>query len=68
VEEYYQPLEIKLQALSKKYATDQAALKVLKVHQNEVDIVKASPKSFQSVFCIMQKLEKKVENHLFQIM
>jgi len=67
-EEYYQPLEIRLQELFKKYATDQAALKVLKVHQNEVDIVKASPNSFQSVFCIMQKLEKKVENHLFQIM
>ena len=41
--------------------------KALEIHQNEVDIVKASPKSFQSVFCIMQKLEKEVENHLFQI-
>ena len=67
-EEYYQPLEIRLQELFKKYATDEAALKVLKRHQEEVDIVKASPKSFQSVFCIMQKLEQKVENHLFQIM
>ena len=67
-EEYYQPLEIRLQELFKKYATDQAALKVLKVHQNEVDLVKASPESFQSVFCIMQKLEEKVEDHLFQIM
>ncbi|MFW9949364.1 MAG: class I SAM-dependent methyltransferase [Candidatus Thorarchaeota archaeon] len=65
--EYYQPLEVRLQKLFKKYADDEAALKVLKTHQNEVDIVKASPKSFQSVFCIMQKLEKKVEDHLFQI-
>ncbi|NVM18828.1 MAG: class I SAM-dependent methyltransferase [Candidatus Lokiarchaeota archaeon] len=66
-EEYYQPLEIRLQELFKKYENDQAALKVLNMHQNEVDIVKASPKSFQSVFCILQKLEKKIENHLFQI-
>jgi len=66
-EEYYQPLEIKLQELFKKYANNQAALKVLEIHQNEVDIVKVSPKSFQSVFCIMQKLEKEIENHLLQI-
>lgn len=66
-EDYYQPLEARLQELFKKYADDQAALKTLKIHQDEVDIVKASPKSFQSVFCILQKLEKKVENHLFQI-
>jgi len=65
--EYYKPLEIKLQKLFKKYADDDAALKLLNIHQNEVDIVKASPKSFQSVFCIMQKLEKKIENQLFQI-
>ncbi|MHA2288240.1 MAG: class I SAM-dependent methyltransferase [Promethearchaeota archaeon] len=65
--EYYQPLEVKVQDLFKKYSNDEAALNVLNRHQNEVDIVKASPKSFQSVFCIMQKLEKKVENHLFQI-
>jgi ubiquinone/menaquinone biosynthesis C-methylase UbiE len=66
-EEYYRPLESRLQKLLKKYANDQDALKVLKVHQNEVDIVKASPKSFQSVFCIMQKIEEEIEDHLFQI-
>lgn len=66
-EEYYKPLEIKLQELLKKYANDKAALKELEIHQNEVDIVKASPKSFQSVFCIMQKLEKEIEDELFQI-
>jgi ubiquinone/menaquinone biosynthesis C-methylase UbiE len=65
--EYYRPLETRLQELFKKYANDSTALKVLETHQTEVDIVKASPKSFQSVFCIMQKLEKKIENHLFQI-
>ena len=65
--EYYQPLEVRLQELFKKYSNDQAALKVLNRHQNEVDIVKASPKSFQSVFCIMQKIEEEIEDHLFQI-
>jgi len=65
--EYYQPLETRLQELFKRYAKDSTALKVIETHQTEVDIVKASPKSFQSVFCIMQKLEKKIENHLFQI-
>ena len=55
-EEYYSPLEIKVKELFKKYENDPDALKVLKKHQNEIDIVKASPKSFQSVFCIMQKL------------
>ena len=66
-DDYYKPLEIRLNELFKKYENDQAALKVLNIHQNEVDIVKASPESFQSVFCIMQKLEKKIENRLFQI-
>jgi len=55
-EEYYIPLEIKVKELFKKYENDPDALEVLKKHQNEIDIVKASPKSFQSVFCIMQKL------------
>ncbi|MHA1471957.1 MAG: class I SAM-dependent methyltransferase [Promethearchaeota archaeon] len=55
-EEYYRPLEIKVKKLYKKYSNDPAALKVLNLHQTEIDIVKASPKSFQSVFCIMQKL------------
>ena len=55
-EEYYSPLEIKVKELFKKYENDPDDLEVLKKHQNEIDIVKASPKSFQSVFCIMQKL------------
>ncbi len=57
-EEYYRPLEIRIKELSKKYSNDPDALEVLKIHQNEVDLVKASPKSFQSVFCIMQKIKK----------
>jgi len=55
-EEYYSPLEIRIIELYKKYSNDPDALEVLNIHQNEIDIVKASPKSFQSVFCIMQKL------------
>jgi len=55
-EEYYRPLEIRVKKLYKKYSNDPSALEVLNLHQTEIDIVKASPKSFQSVFCIMQKL------------
>jgi len=55
-EEYYRPLEIRVKKLYKKYNNDPAALEVLNLHHTEIDIVKASPKSFQSVFCIMQKL------------
>ena len=55
-EEYYSPLEIRIKDLYKKYGNDPAALGVLNIHQTEIDIVKASPKSFQSVFCIMQKI------------
>jgi len=55
-EEYYRPLEIRIKNLYKKYSNDPAALGVLNIHLTEIDIVKASPKSFQSVFCIMQKL------------
>jgi len=57
-EEYYSPLEIRIKELYKKYSNDPAALEVLNIHQTEVDLVKASPKSFQSVFCIMQKIKK----------
>ena len=55
-EEYYSPLEIRVKELYKKYSNDPAAIEMLNIHQTEIDIVKASPKSFQSVFCIMQKL------------
>jgi ubiquinone/menaquinone biosynthesis C-methylase UbiE len=55
-EEYYSPLEIRIKELYKKYSNDPDALDVLKIHQTEIDMVKASPKSFQSVFCIMQKI------------
>ena len=57
-EEYYSPLEIRIKELYKKYSNDPKALEVLNTHQNEVEMVKASPKSFQSVFCIMQKIKE----------
>ena len=57
-EEYYKPLEIRIKELYKKYSNAPDALEVLNTHQNEVDVVKASPKSFQSVFCIMQKIKR----------
>ena len=57
-EEYYSPLEIRIKELYKKYSNDPDALEVLNTHQNEIDMVKFSPKSFQSVFCIMQKIKK----------
>ena len=55
-EEYYSPLEVRIKELYKKYSNDPTALDALRRHQIEIDIVKNSPKSFQSVFCIMQKL------------
>jgi ubiquinone/menaquinone biosynthesis C-methylase UbiE len=57
-EEYYSPLEIEINRLYKKYDDNPAVLEALKIHQNEIDIVKANPKSFQSVFCILQKIKK----------
>ena len=55
-EEYYSPLEIRVKELYKKYSNDPTALEELNIHQTEIDIVRASPKSFQSVFCILQKI------------
>ena len=55
-EEYYSPLEIRIKELYKKYSNDPTALEELNIHQTEIDIVRASPKSFQSVFCILQKI------------
>ena len=57
-EDYYKPLEIRIKELYKKYSNDPNALEVLNTHQNEIDMVKFSPKSFQSVFCIMQKIKE----------
>ncbi|MFX0183280.1 MAG: class I SAM-dependent methyltransferase [Candidatus Hodarchaeota archaeon] len=54
--EYYGPLEIRVKKIQAKYKNDPKALKVLRKYQKEIDIVKKNPKSFNSVFYIMQKL------------
>ena len=53
--EYYRPLERRIKELSMKYK-DKEALKILKKHQNEIDMVKRNPKEHSSAFYIMQKL------------
>lgn len=54
--EYYRPLEIRIKELREKYNNDPEALKILKQHQNEIDMVKTNPKDYTSAFYLMQKL------------
>lgn len=54
--EYYKPLEIRIQELRVKHKNNPEILKVLRNHQNEIDMVKKNPKEFSSAFYIMQKL------------
>jgi len=54
--EYYNPLEIRIKELRKKYDNDPEALKIFKKYQNEIDMVKKNPKDYGSIFYIMQKL------------
>jgi ubiquinone/menaquinone biosynthesis C-methylase UbiE len=53
--ESYRPLEIRIKELCRKYKNNSKALKILKKHQNEIDIVKRNPKEHSSAFYIMQK-------------
>ena len=53
---YYSPLENKIQKLREKYFDDSEALKILEEKQNEIEILKKNPKSYGSVFFIMQKI------------
>ena len=62
--EYYNPLEIRIKELRKKYGNDPETLKIFKKYQNEIDMVKKNPKDYGSIFYIMQKLfpsERKLE-------
>ena len=52
--EYYRPLEKRIKELYMKYK-DTEALKILKKHQNEIDMVKRNPKEHSSAFYVMQK-------------
>jgi len=54
--EYYRPLEIRIRELRKKYYNDPEALKTLKKHQNEINMVKKNPRDYGSAFYVMQKL------------
>jgi len=53
--EYYRPLEIRIKELYMKYKNNSKALKILKKHQNEIDMAKRDPKEHSSAFYIMQK-------------
>jgi ubiquinone/menaquinone biosynthesis C-methylase UbiE len=53
--EYYRPLETQIKKLYMKYKNNSKALKILKKHQNEIDMVKRNPKEHSSAFYIMQK-------------
>ena len=54
--EYYAPLEIRIEGLRKKYKDDPGAPKIFQKYQNEINIVKAKSKAFNSGFFIMQKV------------
>ncbi len=53
--DYYEPLEIRIKELFKKYVNDPEALTILQKHQKEIDIVKKKPLETRSVFYILQK-------------
>jgi ubiquinone/menaquinone biosynthesis C-methylase UbiE len=53
--EYYKPLEIRIKKLYMKYRNNPEALKILKKHQNEIDMVKRNPKEHSSAFFVIQK-------------
>lgn len=55
-EEYYHPLEKRLNQLKTKYRDDPEALKVLDSEQEEVDLYRKYSEWYGSVFYVMQKL------------
>ena len=54
-EEYYNPLEERIQALRQKYRGDSQALSVLESEQQEIEMYRKYSKWYSSVFYIMQK-------------
>ena len=52
--EYYGPLEKRVQELSAKYAEDPEILGVLDRKRNEVEMVKRNPRDYCSVFFVMR--------------
>lgn len=57
-EEYYHPLEERINELKVKYKNDRDALRILDSEQEEIDLYKKYSEWYGSVFYIMQKLEK----------
>ena len=55
--EFYNPLEEKMVALTRKYANSPDALKLLKQHKREMTLVKKNPRDFSSAFYIMKKVQ-----------
>jgi ubiquinone/menaquinone biosynthesis C-methylase UbiE len=54
--EYYAPLQKKIDDLKEKYCASPAQLRILEAEQREVDMVRANPDRYGSVFFIMQKI------------
>ena len=54
--EYYRPLESRIKELYMKYKNNSEALRMLRKHQNEIDMVKRNPREHISAFYVMQKL------------
>jgi ubiquinone/menaquinone biosynthesis C-methylase UbiE len=57
-QEYYGPLENRIQELRGRYAGDPQALAVLAAEEREVEMVKRSPNRYASVFFVLQKNER----------
>ncbi len=53
--EYYRPLEIRIEELRAKHKNNSGVLKMLRKHQDEIDMVKTNPRKYSSAFYIMQK-------------
>jgi ubiquinone/menaquinone biosynthesis C-methylase UbiE len=57
-QEYYGPLENRIQELRGRYASDPQALAVLAAEEREGEMVKRSPDRYASVFFVLQKKEE----------
>lgn len=53
--EYYAPLEKKLNAFRAMHARDKQIIALLDDDQHEIDTFKQDPKRYRSIFCVMRK-------------
>ncbi|MHA2074990.1 MAG: class I SAM-dependent methyltransferase, partial [Candidatus Hodarchaeales archaeon] len=56
--EYYEPFELRVIELRKKYRDNSRAIQSLKKYQNEINMVKKSPQIDSSIFYIMQNIKQ----------